>query len=133
MWYPEDDRLYLDVLRISVGDSPQLTDKERTLRTLPPMDPRALEHTEWCREFEVLMRNRLIMGGMRYGRIGDPTKPKYDRARSILNRILRYEEGGNKEHLVDVANEAMLEYREPSHPKAHWEAEEGGYQTEQRK
>lgn len=122
--YVEDDRLYLDRLRRAAGDSPALSPEETARRELGPGHPIVLAQSEWCPEFEVYMRNRLIMGAMRYGRIGAPGKPKYDRAKSILTRITKYAQTGNKEHLVDIANEAMLEFREPSHPLSHWAAQD---------
>lgn len=42
-----------------------------------------LRQTEWNVDFEKLMRNRLIMGAMRYGRIQARNKPKYDRVNSM--------------------------------------------------
>ena len=43
-----------------------------------------LQQTEWNVDFEKLMRNRLIIGAMRYGRIGAKNKPKYDRVSSMI-------------------------------------------------
>lgn len=85
-----------------------------------------LECTQWDDDFERLMRNRLIMGGLRYGYFNKPGKPKYDRARSIMRRAQKYILTGNTEHLVDIANEALCEYKEPAHPNAHWEAQDDG-------
>ena len=71
-----------------------------------------LVDTEWSKEFEQLMRNRLIMGSFRYGRLGDKNKPNYDRVFSILNRLIAYYYHSNKEHLVDIANLCMCEFVE---------------------
>ena len=81
-----------------------------------------LRRTEWSNQFELLMRNRLILGAVRYGKLGEPNKPKYDRMSAILNRAARYIEDGNQEHLVDVANLAMLEFVEGKHEKQHFSA-----------
>lgn len=75
-----------------------------------------LQKTEWNYDFEKLMRNRLIMGAMRYGKIGEKNKPKYDRASSMIKRLNKYSETGNKEFLVDVANLCLLEFVECNHP-----------------
>lgn len=87
-----------------------------------PKPPITLEELEkqWSPEFEKLMRNRLMMGALRYGMLGDPTKPQYDRVGSICKRLKKYEETGNLEHLVDAANECLCEFVESRHPKKHF-------------
>jgi hypothetical protein len=78
--------------------------------------------TEWSPAFERLMRNRLIMGALRYGRLKAPGKPQYDRLKSIVDRVGKYRESGNLEYLVDIANLALLEFEEGVHPKKHFAA-----------
>jgi hypothetical protein len=85
-----------------------------------------LERSEWSPEFERLMRNRLIMGALRYGLMGAPGKPKYDRIGSIEKRLKAYRETGNKELLVDSANLCLMEFVECHHPKAHFAADDSG-------
>ena len=63
-----------------------------------------LRRSEWSPEFEQLMRNRLAMGAMRYGRLHAVGKPAYDRVPSMARRLQQYAETGNLELLVDVAN-----------------------------
>ncbi len=94
----------------------------------PDLKP-PLEHlrlSEWSPEFEKLMRNRLIMGALRYGSLGEIGKPMYDRLTSIERRIQLYRETGNTEHLVDIANLAMVEFVEGTHPLKHWESVDDG-------
>jgi hypothetical protein len=79
----------------------------------PPLE--SLQETEWSPEFERLMRNRLIMGGMRYGLLGAAGKPKYDRVASMKKRLDLYLQDRNAEHLVDVANIALCEFVEGDH------------------
>jgi len=74
--------------------------------------PQTLGDTEWSPEFERLMRNRLIMGAFRYGRLHGKGKPQWDRTISIVKRLAQYRVDGNREHLVDVANLALLEFEE---------------------
>lgn len=81
-----------------------------------------LRKTEWSDEFEQLMRNRLLVGCFRYGRMSDPNKGKYDHVESIRERLKLYEQSGNLEHLVDVANFSLVEFVHPRHPNAHFEA-----------
>ena len=57
------------------------------------------------------MRNRLIMGSFRYGRLHGNFKPKFNRVESIIKRI-NYAETKNKELLVDIANLCLVEYEE---------------------
>ena len=78
-----------------------------------------LERSEWSDEFERLQRTRLVMGAFRYGRLGDPRKPSWDRCTALHQRLERYAATGNVEMLVDVANMAMLEYVEGRHPQRH--------------
>lgn len=84
----------------------------------------SLRNSEWSADFEDRMRNRLIMGALRYGLIGKPGKPKYDRIKSIIKRLDIYRTTGNLETLVDVANLCLLEYVEGVHPLRHFHAED---------
>jgi hypothetical protein len=94
---------------------------------VPPLEE--LSKTEWSSRFEKLMRNRLIMGAIRYGCLHAKGKPKYDRIKSIRHRLELYEKDGNGEHLVDVSNLSLLEFEEPNHPNFHFSAQDGGHHT----
>ena len=63
-------------------------------------------------DFIELMRNRLTLGGMRYGIFGDPNKPKYDNLTGIRHRYRTFTERGDGEMLVDCANLAMCHFVE---------------------
>ena len=78
-------------------------------KKLPSLE--TLKRTEWSKEFESLMRNRLIMGAMRYGRLGKP-KPKWDRLSSIAKKVSAFKQDKNKELLVDIANLCLVEFVE---------------------
>jgi dihydrofolate reductase len=91
-----------------------------------PITFEELQQTEWDVDFEKLMRNRLIMGATRYGRIGAKNKPKYDRINSMIKRLTKFQESGNKEFLVDVANLCLLEFVECNHPNQHFHAIDDG-------
>jgi hypothetical protein len=82
----------------------------------------SLYQSEWSPEFERLMRNRMVMGALRYGKLRAPGKPVYDRIGSIRRRLDAYEATGNKELLVDAANLLLLEFEECHHPLAHFAA-----------
>src|SRR3954468_9098065 len=94
------------------------------------LDPRfsfnSLKKSEWSPEFEQLMRNRLIMGALRYGLLNDSGKPNYDRMASIKKRADKYAETGNLEFLVDMANLCLLEFEEGQHPNKHFHAVDDG-------
>jgi len=88
------------------------------------VDIKELRKTEWSPEFEQKMRNRLVFGAIRYGRMGHgripPGKPEYDRCASIRARLERFEKTGNSEWLIDIANMALLIYEERVHPNFHF-------------
>lgn len=92
--------------------------EEDTTNRLPPLDK--LTATQWSAEFETYMRNRLIMGAFRYGMFGAEGKPHYDHMKAIRKKTELFEQTGNLELLVDIANYAMCEYREGIHPLRHW-------------
>lgn len=89
-----------------------------------------LRQSEWSAEFEQLMRNRLLMGRFRYGRMDDPAKGDYDCIKSALSRLRKYQETGNLEHLVDVANLCLVEFVHGRHPNKHFEAADDGEHVE---
>lgn len=96
---------------------------------LPPLDE--LRRTQWSTPFEEKMRARLIVGAMRYGLnfVGEPGKVAWSRVESMRRRLAAYAADGNVEHLVDVANLAMLEAEEGEHPLKHWAATDDGEHT----
>lgn len=118
------ERLFLDNLwRRSAGLSETHTDARKQLPTLEE-----LKVTEWSDEFERLMRNRLIMGAIRYGPMGHGSiprgKPTYNRTESIVQRIKLFRKTGNAEYLIDVANFALLLYEERNHTNWHFKSED---------
>ena len=98
--------------------------RKRLLSKIQPdtdkMDIESLRISEWSNEFERLMRNRLVVGAFRYGLIGDKNKKRFDGIGYMLVKIKRYNETGNLEALVDIANLALLEFVEGRHPKKHF-------------
>ena len=81
-----------------------------------------LRRTEWSDEFAQLMRNRLVMGAFRYGRLATGAGVGLGRVASIAKRVERYIETGNDELLVDIANLAMVEFMLGVHPTKHFDA-----------
>lgn len=70
------------------------------------------------------------MGYFRYGPMGK--KPGYDNIGSVKKRIELYEQTGNLEHLVDIANLAMVEFVEGQHPNRHFSASDDGIHVEKK-
>lgn len=102
-----------------------------TYTKIPDYD--TLKVTEWSTEFEMYMRNRLIMGPFRYCLLHDPNRPDYDYTTSMLERIKVYIHTGNAEQLVDVANMCMLEFLFGKHPKKHFRAKDDSIHTKLKK
>lgn len=109
--------------------------RARLLRDLEPptiIPYEVMRDTQWSTRFEQYMRNRMIMGGYRYGRIDDNTGPKFDSVGSAIERARLYLRDGNQEHLVDIANLALVEFiRGCCHPNPHWSPIDDGYHTEE--
>ncbi len=92
-----------------------------------------MRESQWSDEFIRYMRNRMVMGGYRYGLLRDPKTPKFDNVGSLIRRAQLYLEDGNQEHLVDVANLALVEFvRECCHPAPHFSPVDDGYHTERK-
>ena len=91
-----------------------------------------LVESEWSLEFEKYMRNRLIVGAYRYGKQGSVNKPDYDYVNSAIKRLQKYQEDGNTENLVDVANMCLLEFVEGKHPKRHFAPVDDGIHTKEK-
>jgi hypothetical protein len=89
-----------------------------------------LRKSEWSPRFEKLMRNRLIMGAIRYGKLHAAGKPDYNRIGSILKRIKQYETTKNKELLVDIANLCLLEFEEGIYPESNFTVIDDGEHVE---
>lgn len=80
--------------------------------------------SQWSSKFERLMRNRLILGVFRYGKITRQSNLNYDRVGSAIKRLNLYKSTGNLEHLVDAANLCLLEFEHSEHPDKHFEAQD---------
>lgn len=65
--------------------------------------------TEFDGEFAQMMANRMSVSFFKYGKVAD-AKGKVDEVSSLRMRLAKYEETGNPEWLVDVANFAMIEF-----------------------
>lgn len=72
----------------------------------------SLEKIQWDNMFWTACKNRMIQGAYRYS---DQNVQKFqmrhtDNVRYIKEKIRRYEQDGNVEHLFDIANATMIEF-----------------------
>jgi len=91
----------------------------------PPVNLLDRFKTEWSPRFEQYMRNRLVMGSIRYETFADKRRKAkvYNYVKEMKRRIAAYEQTGNSEFLVDIANMALLEFEFPYLPNAHFNNE----------
>jgi hypothetical protein len=91
-----------------------------------PSDFATLQKTEWSPRFEMLMRNRLLMGALRYGTMEEKrknaAKNRWDLTGAIEEKAKLYEKTGNSEYLVDMANYCLLAFEFDPHPNKHFKA-----------
>jgi len=93
-----------------------------------PAEPKwTLENLEqeWSQEFEEHMRNRLMMGALRYGGLNNPNNKGGEygfNIGEIVKRTGLYMRTGNAEYLADIANFALAEFVQRPHPKFHFKS-----------
>ena len=78
--------------------------------------------SEFSEAFVGGMRDRMIVSFYKYGPVANAYPSKISALESLNQRIEKYLNTGNTEFLIDAANIAMIEYRFPSHPNAHFRA-----------
>lgn len=66
------------------------------------------------------MADRMEVSHAKYGKVRDGFPDKVDALASLRKRLSKYEQTGNTEWLMDVANFAMIEFMFPSHKDAHF-------------
>jgi len=71
-------------------------------------------------DFVQKMRNRIVTSHYKYGWMEDTYPELADAIASLEERLELFKKTGNTEHLVDVANFAMIEFMFPRHPNAHF-------------
>ena len=96
---------------------------------MPTLDE--LRAKQWSERFEMLRSNRMVLGAFRYGLMEDQVKGSpYDNVASLIARARAYQETGNTEYLVDIANLAMIAFEIGVHPTKHFRAVDDGIHTE---
>lgn len=81
-------------------------------------------NADWAEEvnmdFLQRMADSMGMSFFKYGRIQDAYPTKVNAIESLKQRLAKYEQTGNSDFLVDVANFAMIEATFPAHKDAHY-------------
>jgi hypothetical protein len=72
---------------------------------------------EVFRDFVQRQANRLAVGHLRYG----PAHRRKKYMSRLQIELDAYKESGNREHLINIANYAILESFAPEHPQAHFD------------
>ncbi len=75
---------------------------------------------DFSEDFVQKMRNRIIVSHYKYGWVKDTYPKLADAVACLEQRLALYKETGNTEHLIDVANFAMIEFMHPRHDDAHF-------------
>lgn len=76
--------------------------------------------SEFSKSFIVGMLDRMGVSFHKYGPLKKAYPDKVSAIESLKQRLDRYEQDGNTEWLMDVANFAMIEFMAPAHPSAHF-------------
>lgn len=82
----------------------------------------ALIRRDTSAKFHYLMNAAMLVSAYKYGAVGDAYPERVNALASLQKRIAMYQETGNTEYLVDVANFAMIEFMHPAHGNAHFKA-----------
>jgi hypothetical protein len=83
---------------------------------------RGIPDTEFSPAFVQGMHDRMDVSYCKYGAVAEAYPARVDAIASLKKRLERYEQDGNTEWLMDVANFAMIEFMHPRHPNAHFDA-----------
>lgn len=83
--------------------------------------PGHVPSSEYNRTFMQGMLDRVAMSFSTYGKMSMAYPDKVNAIKTLKTKLAKYEETGNTEFLMDVANYAMIEFTHPGHPRAHYE------------
>lgn len=106
---------------IQLGDAFQVREGKVNRRNCMDSTDKILAR-DFSEGFIQLMKNRILTSHYKYGWICDTYPELADAVACLDQRLALYRESGNAEHLVDVANFAMIEFMRPRHPQAHFKS-----------
>lgn len=88
------------------------------------IDLEGIRHKDVSKKFLQGMANRMGVSHHKYGPAEDSYPHKVNAIECLKQRLDMYLQDGNTEHLIDVANFAMIEFMYPSHVDAHFEPQD---------
>ena len=99
-----------------------------------PMDMAGMSELQWDSEewqyILSLMKNRMMMGGYRYGPTKTQKPGEFNDMADIKTRLALHELDGNMEHLMDAANTTILACLKKTHPNFHFTPTDDGVHAE---
>ena len=82
--------------------------------------------SEFSERFQTRMLQAMEVSYHKYGKVSDAYPLLVNAIESLKKRLRLYEETGNQDYLVDIANFAMIEFMHPAHTDAHDSPTDGG-------
>jgi len=92
-----------------------------------------LQWGEDWQEILDLMKNRMIMGGFRYGPHRNQRKGQFDNVKDAKRRLGLHQKDGNMEHLLDAANITILACLKKAHKNFHFTSIDDGVHAKELK
>lgn len=83
--------------------------------------PDSAPTTEFNTQFLQGMLDRMAVSYAKYGAVRNAYPRKVDALKSLDVRIMKYNQTGNLEYLMDVGNFAMIEFMAPGHEAPFYE------------
>jgi len=83
-------------------------------------DLAAILRRDFSEDFVAKMKASMLQSHYKYGYVSDTYPELADAIACLEERLALYKKDGNIDHLVDVANFAMIESMYPRHPNAHF-------------
>jgi hypothetical protein len=93
----------------------------------------AIQWGEDWQEILDLMKNRMIMGGFRYGPHRNQRKGQFDNVKDAKRRLGLHQKDGNMEHLLDAANITILACLKKAHKNFHFTSIDDGVHAKELK
>lgn len=84
--------------------------------------------TEYSEEFDKKSKNAMVMSYYKYGPVALNYPDNVDAIKTLEERLQLFKDTGNLEYLIDVKNQAMIEYMRPRHPNAHYKPKDNSGQ-----
>jgi len=89
-------------------------------------DITTIEKTETSLKFWQRMKRSMVNSFHKYGAVAQAYPHKVKAIASLKKRLDLYEQTGNADYLIDVANFAMIEFMRPAHAQFHDKPTDGG-------